>query len=189
MSLSYSRIVLILCLCSIVEAQELKISYYDLTAQTAQEALRRLATNGITDSHGVIRHARATWHLSWRWPKDERGEAILNQAKVSCRAEILFPRWSGYLIANHGDQRLWRDYIQRVAQHEWRHVMNGCSGASKIEGLIRKKAKNFSEANLIAELELVRLRQIDRNYDTVTNHGESEGIVPVNFRAQEESIS
>jgi predicted secreted Zn-dependent protease len=155
--------------------------YYEVSGKNVQEVRRQLLEKGPVDQKGERRFAFAAWTLEWDWPVESDGTRRYLDTKVSCKAEVLLPRFrseeGGSLYFN---QTIY-DAFETIKKHELHHVQHAIEGASILRRAIISAAeegriKKEKDANKIAFKVVDKVRSFDVTYDEMTHYGKTEGI-------------
>ncbi len=155
--------------------------FYDVYGSTPQEVRASMIQHGPKDAGGKARFAYTDWHVSWHWKKTPEGAVNASTVTLECSAEVLLPRLRPTAHTSQAFIRAWHDYVDRMRQHELRHVEHVSERAPEIISTIRVQSakRGFlspSSANSIVSQVIHRIRALDRAYDRATNHGHSEGL-------------
>lgn len=154
--------------------------YYDIHGQDGTELREAMNQNGPFDHSGVRRDAFTAWYIHWNWPSTD-GKPDFRKARSFCDVTITLPRWEPGDGVNSGLVNKWEEFIQRLEQHEARHLGFASQIYPKIPEAVKKAARknrdlDSQQANDIAQEFLTRLRRMDREYDSETGNGRLEGV-------------
>jgi len=158
-----------------------KYLFYDVEGDTAEEVRASMVERGPKDAGGKARFAYTDWHISWRWGRTETGHVNTSAITLECAAEVLLPRLRSKASTSVSFIRAWHEYVERMREHELKHVEHVSARAPDIVSKLRKASKDRgglspSHANTIVNQVVNRIKALDRTYDRDTNHGQSEGI-------------
>lgn len=155
----------------------LVVRSYRLRGQHARAIRRSLRQFGPRDQYGISRDAFTSWKIGWRWPHIVGGKVEPSAIRVSVTGEITLPRLSAGAQIRNPD---WHTYHKALIVHELNHYHHALAGAELLAEQYRALAQqgpiDASRAHFMAREILAQVRAQDREYDRLTNHGESEGV-------------
>ncbi|MHB8119788.1 MAG: DUF922 domain-containing protein [Methanothrix sp.] len=149
------------------------VSYYDITGSTAEELRSRLNILRPSDPNGHRYDAVTLWSINWNWPG--RGSILcrLDKATVSYKIKVVFPRWISPKNTSSELVTKWGNYICALAEHERGHVNIFINNHHLVANAI--KNANYYTADSAAHVVIGHLKQLDAEYDAITDHGASQG--------------
>lgn len=153
---------------------------YPVSGLTREELRQSLLANGPVDTYGLRRFAYADWHIEWKWKLTPHGLVDASTIELSCSATVDLPR----LVPVHGmSQELiqqWLSFVERLRTHEMNHIRHGQERAGLVLQSLRvasarRRGLTPAEADSVAQWVMYEIRELDRRYDEMTNHGKTEG--------------
>lgn len=155
--------------------------FYDIEGDTPEEVHASMVERGPKDPGGKARFAYTDWHISWRWNRTATGHVDTNAIRLECSAEVLLPRLRPRATTSLSFIRSWHEYVERMREHELKHVEHVSVRAPEIVTRLRDANEplgslSTTRANTLVTQVVNRIRALDRAYDHVTNHGQTEGI-------------
>jgi predicted secreted Zn-dependent protease len=160
-----------------ISIEHAEISYYDITGSTADElrdSMNQLRPRDRWDGNLPV-DSYTDWYIAWTWPGYGTENCDLSTAVVTYRINVIMPRWQAPGDASPELIAKWEKYLQSLARHEKGHVENIVNNYSNVKTVIQ--AATCSTANTEAQKVLEQLRRFDSDYDSETNHGESQGAI------------
>ncbi|RMG40300.1 MAG: DUF922 domain-containing protein [Candidatus Dadabacteria bacterium] len=163
------------------QVKDLEYKFYDIRGSTAPELRKEMNAKGPLDRYGRRGDAFTGWYLSWRWPYDKNGRPLYNKTRLKKKITVTMPRWSAPADTDPGLLKRWRKFLENVARHEKNHLDFFENSYGKIPGAIKTAYRKNpelteKEANKIAAGIVEKIRMLDRDYDSRTGHGRTEGI-------------
>ena len=167
-------------------ASPFKVVTYPVTGSTIEQISASLDKNALKDSRDPFsRHyALTSWYLSATWDEQPTisGCEVANTA-VTMTITMTLPMLDHPSNLPSDVASRWDNFISNTIAHEMEHVKLGIDGATEY----RRNLGNFLPAMScdLLKLQLTNLfkneyAQIDKanvDYDTKTNHGETQGAV------------
>ena len=155
--------------------------FYDVEGDSPEEIRASMVERGPKDAGGKARFAYTDWHISWRWGRTRTGHVDTDAITLECAAEVLLPRLRPKATTSISFIRAWHEYVERMRQHELKHVEHVSARAPEIVTRLRNASTgrhglSTSQANTLVTQVVNRIKALDRAYDRVTNHGETEGV-------------
>jgi predicted secreted Zn-dependent protease len=156
------------------------ISWYDVQGDTPAEIRASMIERGPKDDRGRARFAYASWSVKWKWKLDEGAHVDLSTMQISCKGHLTLPR---YVPRDNAPVEIageWEAYLERLIQHENRHLQHPVQHAHRIRQRLAAAEARYGElsahrANQIVQAVIQQIREMDRLYDHETNHGKTEG--------------
>ncbi len=152
-----------------------KISYYDVSGSTESEIREHLNALSPTGPDGYRGDALTTWDIRWTWEGYGSETCALKSVTVTYDIHIQFPRWTPSGEVSPELVTKWNNYILALVKHEKWHVDNVVTNLPKVVSAIRQGTCTTAEAT--GQAILTGIRKNDLDYDTRTNHGETQGAV------------
>jgi predicted secreted Zn-dependent protease len=122
-----------------------------------------------------------TWHMDWHWRWQTRGgNCAMTSVNINVDLEVNLPRIHG---ASARQAAAFEPYINALRGHELGHVDIVLEEARALEREIlalppmRDCEALQARARELGQARLARARQRNADYDTRTNHGQTQGAV------------
>ncbi len=126
-------------------------------------------------------HGSTTWSVSYRYTaRTESSACVIDSVTTKLEGTMTIPNWAGAGSAPSGAQARWSRYISALRTHEMGHMQIG----RKFEIAVKNSLMKMRAASC-GELEgesrrrfdalLEDYRRIERDYDTQTRHGATQG--------------
>jgi predicted secreted Zn-dependent protease len=165
-----------------------RVEYYDVSGTTASEL------KSSTDLMGPLKRAEdgtgraagnTVWNVRWRWQlqsSSAQKSCALTSFDTSVEIVMTLPHWAGRVAGTALADR-WDRYLEALTTHERGHADNGIHAARAIQSEIAA----FPPAPTCPQLgEAIKARATaildahrdqDREYDRLTQHGVTQGVV------------
>ena len=150
------------------------LAYYDISGSSEAELRAELNANAPVGYDGYKGDATTNWFIRWDWPGYGSNSCDLSKATVSYEVVVTFPRWIPPDDASPELVGKWNRFTRVLAEHEQNHVDFVVANYPSVLDAIRSATCETADAAASAALEPIR--QLDRDYDDATNHGETEGV-------------
>jgi len=164
-----------------LQAEE-KTTFYDISAQTTEELNQQMQTLGPEQSSTERAYAMANYSINWSLPL-KTNDGGCTETEVETKIEYIMPRWTNYEEASLEMQQKWDNYYALLLKHEETHGKIVKEEAEKYFEEI-KNIKNYTSCQdfddkvyPIHEKYLLKIGELNDNYDNETNHGVTEGVV------------
>lgn len=156
-------------------------STYEVSGDSLEALRVSMRERGPVDENGVRRYASTEWKVRWQWERDEKGRVFPESVTLKCDVVIMLPRLSESSGASEQTKTSWNDLIAKIKEHELQHARHIQTTAPRIQKRIRAQHKrdgfvSVEAANKIAQKVVQEARDLDRTYDSETEHGKREGI-------------
>ena len=169
----------------IERADWFSVEYYDLSGSNLQDLARSLNQRAPRSAGGRIQFARLAWRLEWKWSATSAKTVDLDNSQITYHASLLFPRWIPALEASMATKQFWKRISIAMIGHEIHHR----DTVPKHVGILRDRLNSawqsnpemtIEQAEKIAQRTLKELRVENEQYDKITDHGLTEGVIPLN---------
>lgn len=157
-----------------VEIRNARLDYYDISGSIERELRAQLDAKAPVGYDGYKGDATTNWFIRWNWPGYGSSTCDLSKATVSYEIVVEFPRWTPPDDASPDLVAKWDRFTRGLAKHEQNHVDFVVANYPSVLDAIR--GATCETADTAAASALEPIRQLDRDYDAATNHGESEGV-------------
>ena len=149
------------------------IIYYDISGSTEDQLRDQLNVLGPVGYDGHKGDATTQWHITWQWPASPDGSCRLSEMVISHTITVILPRWNPPQSAPSKLVAKWDAYLSALVEHEAGHVGLVVANLQRVAEAIQ--GATCETANTAGEAILSEIRKGDVEYDTVTNHGATQG--------------
>ncbi|MBL1140826.1 MAG: DUF922 domain-containing protein [Proteobacteria bacterium] len=156
-----------------------KYIYYSVSSSSKHGLLDKLNTATPIKQGGDNFHGRTDSKISWYfWWKSTSNKCQINKVKVNLEIIFTMPELEN---STNEVREVWKRWYPKLLQHEKGHERNALNIAKKIEKGISQLPVYYNckmlenAANKLGDDLLDKLHQMDKDYDSLTNHGETEG--------------
>jgi predicted secreted Zn-dependent protease len=161
-------------------SKQIKFSTFVVSATSISELKNKLLNgNGPKDPNGVYRYAVTRWSIKWSWPLKEEHVADYSGATVKHSVEVIIPNWEVTHV-DSSELNQWQSLYLKLLNHELDHARNALKTASLVKYRLLKLndsgINNPDIGNSIARKLVAQNQTWDREYDSLTDHGKSQGI-------------
>lgn len=155
-------------------------AYYAVVGTNAQELEDSLRQHGPRDELGAARFAYTDWTVKWAWKRQDDGTVDPMSVKLTCLATILLPTIESREGLSPELSHAWDGFVERTRQHELNHVAHVQQLAPQIHERLHQAARrpggvSVKQAELIVADVVAKIKAKDREYDSATTHGRTEG--------------
>lgn len=157
-----------------IEIKNARLDYYSIFGSSESELRAQLNAKAPIGYDGYKGDATTNWFIRWDWPGYGNSSCDLSKATVSYEIVVTFPRWTPPNDAPPELVTKWDRFTRGLAEHEQNHVDFVVDNYLTVLDAIRNATCRTADAAATSALEPIR--QLDRDYDAATNHGESEGV-------------
>ena len=180
MKLSY--LPLLVASASGLAAAEPVVRTYPINGRTGPELVAQMAALGPAQDDGTRFPGGAQWSIDWQYRLAGQGARCrLEQVRATLDSTITLPHWQQQEQADSALSTAWRTFLERLEVHEHGHVQQGMDAAAAIrtalDGMTGRCADLAAQANLRGQQIIEQYNQRDRDYDTQTGHGRTQGAV------------
>ena len=160
--------------------ESLDYQYYDVDVAENQSLLFALNQASRIEQDGKISHGITKWEVRWnyRWSSDKDGMCKIISSTTNIRGTILLPR----LTNSTEDQwNQFDSFFSALLKHEQGHYQIGKDAAKAIDEQIlslppSSDCRALEKAvNGIANQTLDEYKKKDKEYDSNTMHGKTQG--------------
>jgi len=157
---------------------QVALNRYAVQGRDYDSLSRSLRAKGPRGFHGL-----AGWSVSYEYTtKRQRDACQIATVRIKVSGEILMPQWTDESSAPLELQRRWSNYYGALRTHEDGHIQHGRELAQLVnERLLGLGLVPCDQLQSLTQGEFQRLygnlKARDREYDTRTNHGETQGAV------------
>ncbi|MDD3888013.1 MAG: DUF922 domain-containing protein [Patescibacteria group bacterium] len=159
-----------------------KTTYYDISGLTSEELNQQMQTLGPEWTSTERVYAMANYSINWSLPL-KTNDGGCTETEVETKIEYIMPRWINYEEASLDMQQKWDNYYPLLLKHEETHGKIVKEEAEKYFEEI-KNIKDYTSCQdfddkvyPIHEKYLLKIGELNDNYDNETNHGVTEGVV------------
>ena len=161
-----------------------KYEFYDVSGDTAKEIRRQMSSNGTKWDDGETYDALTTWEIKYRYgTSTENGRCYVSSAKTDVGIIFRYPHWTTSSGAPEKLVNRWNEYMGNLRTHENGHKDLAVQTARDIsEGLSAMGSFGScgeldKAAKALAQGKLAQLKRSQKEYDSTTRHGETQGAV------------
>ena len=154
--------------------------YYDVHGSTFAEVFADLGREG-SKRFGSTYVGETRSPMRWQWRLDQTGISYctIREVMITVNSEITLPRWTAPEDAEPGLADEWKRFIGALEIHEAGHKDISARAAReivrKLNGMTESCASIGFRANEVARSIVDRASQEQRDYDTATRHGMTQG--------------
>ncbi|MEW6349106.1 MAG: DUF922 domain-containing Zn-dependent protease [Thermodesulfobacteriota bacterium] len=155
--------------------------FYDVRGSTAAELRNNMNRLGTKASDGKTYDGFINWNVGWRFKYVPTASGCA-MTRVQAIVDISYtmPRWVGRHAAPRELRDKWDRFCEALKRHEEGHKNIAVKGASEIErALLTMSSRDCvqldAKANALGERLLEKIREREREYDALTNHGITQG--------------
>lgn len=158
--------------------------YYDVSGTTPDEIRRQMTKNGTKWDDGQTYDAVTTWDIKYRYDTTrEEGKCYVSSARTNVGITFRYPRFTPKPATPASVRSQWDAYMNNLVIHEEGHRDLAVNAAHDISeslssmegfGSCREADKAVKE---VAQEKLARMKQAQKDYDTTTRHGATQGAV------------
>jgi predicted secreted Zn-dependent protease len=160
--------------------ESLDYQYYDVSIAVNQSLLFALNQSSPIKQDGKEHHGYTKWDVRWnyRWNSDNNGMCRIISSTTTLRGTILLPRLKS---ANNTQRSQFDSYVTALLEHEQGHYQIGKDAAKAIDEQILslpaasdcRSLENAANGGAYQTLE--EYKKTEREYDTKTMHGKTQG--------------
>ncbi len=161
-----------------------KYDYYEICGCCEKDLQCELSEKCIRSSDGRKYDSTTDWKLKWDYRhRRDREVCFADSFLVTVDITFHLPKWAHSKYAPRSLVDKWEKYVKNLATHEQRHhdiAVEAAKGLTRAVGELppagtcRELDRNVQE---LARERMNKLIEDQKEYDTVTNHGSTEGAV------------
>ncbi len=148
---------------------------YEVGGRTRRAVRAAMQVDRPRDLNGDRHDAVVLWRYSFRMHGGRNG-CEPARSEVLLDARVVLPDLATPERLNRADRAAWNTYFERLVAHETNHLRIAELGAQRLEALMRA-APDCEAANAAAQAENDAIGQASAEYDRITGHGRTEGLV------------
>ena len=163
---------------------DVRRSLYDVSGSTVIDIRRDLYANSPIVADGETRATHTEWTILWNIERNETESGCrIDSVATTVEVRYLLPRLASRDTVTEELRMKWDTYLAALVTHELRHQQFAVEAARRIETKLPKLGSRASceplaeEADRVAAGVIDGARRRERQYDTATRHGYSEGAV------------
>jgi predicted secreted Zn-dependent protease len=161
---------------------EEQLKYYDITGSSATQLRESLDRQRPVGPDGMPHDAVTLWNIRWQYrtPTSADTCAVIS-FETSLEVVTILPRWTNEKDAESSLVARWRDYYAKLLDHENGHKAIATATAAALRDAGTKAPSHSSCVELARSIDSVgtaileESRQKQRQYDTETEHGRTQG--------------
>jgi predicted secreted Zn-dependent protease len=148
---------------------------YPVSGRTRRGVRAAMQADRPSDLTGQRHDAVVQWRYSFQM-HGGRGGCQPERSEVLLAAIVVLPDLVEPERLNRSDRTAWNAYFERLVAHETNHLRIAELGARRLQEVMRA-APNCETANAAARAENDAIAEASAEYDRVTGHGRTEGVV------------
>jgi len=163
---------------------DIKTDYYLVSGKTASGIRNNLNMKTPIREGGIKYDARTDCFVKWNfWWNEYNGLCTITKVKTSVDVQYVLPKLDTSIFLPKSLKRKWGTYMKALLQHEGGHKDLGVRAANEIEKKIGNMAARSSckqleiDANRIGDKILEKFRDLEKEFDSKSNHGTKDGAV------------
>ena len=161
-----------------------KYDYYEITGNDEKELRRQMGQNGTRWNDGKTYDSVTSWDINWDYGYDSAPQGCkVDSFRIILKITFRYPKW---VRTDNAPQPLvakWDDYMNKLVMHENGHRDMAVEAAAKISRDVAELPTARSCADLDREVRALgleiaaKLNSDEKEYDTTTKHGSTQGAV------------
>ncbi|OQY41749.1 MAG: hypothetical protein B6242_16940 [Anaerolineaceae bacterium 4572_78] len=151
------------------------VVYYEIVASTGDELNTQLYTLGPYGPYGHQWAAVAKWDINWDIPVNDDGSCRFDEMTFLSDIYVVLPHWTPPEGTSPDLIEKWEYFIKKLIEHEQGHVDIIVQNFPLVENAI--KQSSCSTANRNGRNMLKEIQRLNDEYDAVTGHGDTQGVV------------
>ncbi len=161
-----------------------KYEYYEVRGSCEKDSQCRMRRKGIAWSDGKKYDSATSWHVTWKYDYNRTPDACsADSFRVFVEITFLYPRWvpGGDTTGDLTDR--WEAYIKNLVTHENGHRDLAVEAAAELARAVADLhpsptcADVDREVRALSRVRMDMLNDNEKEYDTATNHGYTQGAV------------
>lgn len=160
-------------------------AYYTIYGHTTDEINDQMAACTPVNDELEGRFAASTdWSLNWAFDYTGGADGLchVTAASVSMNIGMIFPAWQQTAGTAAGVDGSWQRFIANLKTHENGHLQLDQSGATRLLADLQNFPATscdtiVAQATAKADSNIRTLNQANADYDSATDHGETQGAV------------
>lgn len=168
---------------SVVPQVSEQYEYYDIIGQTEKELRRQMSEYGIKWDDGKTYDALTTWSVKWNYGYSTSTAGCMAQP-FNATVDITFryPRWIRGDAAVEPLAAKWDSYMNNLIVHENGHrdmaIQHTADFAAVAAELVAPSCADLDrQIESLGRERMAKLNSEERDYDTTTIHGATQGAV------------
>lgn len=161
-----------------------KYEYYEIRGDDEKEIRRQMGQNGTKWNDGKTYDSVTRWDIDWDYGYDSAPQGCkVDSFRTILKITFRYPKW---LRTDNAPQSLadkWDGYMKNLVLHETGHRDIAVEAAANISRAVAELPTARSCADLDREVRTLcreiaaKLTRDEKEYDTTTNHGTTQGAV------------
>lgn len=160
--------------------ESFELDTYEVDHEPGQTLLEAINAESPIRERGRIFHGHTRWFIRWnyRWREETGGRCRITEVKTTLHVDMTLPELDD---ATAGARRQFDTYVRLLREHEDGHRRIARDAAHAVDSAIltlrpMASCKLLSRAaNQLGQSILQDTRRIERQYDTDTDHGCTQG--------------
>ncbi len=161
-----------------------KTVYYFASGNTVEEIRADMDKNSPVYADGILYDAHTSWSVRWsfRW-RGTKTICKISEVKVQVTIEQILPKLMNSTGLTESVRKKWKKYKTALLQHEQEHKDMAIKAAAEIESQINRLPAATDcgqlerDANRLGRSILKKYQIMEKELDTVSDHGMKQGAV------------
>lgn len=161
-----------------------KYEYYEVRGGCEKDPQCRIKRKGIAWSDGKKYDSSTNWHVRWQYGYSRTPDACrADSFQVFVDIIFLYPKWVPDGEAPRDLTDKWEAYMKNLVTHENGHRDLAVEAASELARAVAELPSSPTcadvdrEVRALSRMRMDMLNDDEREYDTATNHGYTQGAV------------
>jgi predicted secreted Zn-dependent protease len=161
-----------------------KYEYYDVNGICEKDLQFQMRQKGITWTNGKKYNSTTSWHVKWDYGYNDASQACSPDSfRVVVEITFRYPKWVGTAEAPQPLVDKWNSYMQHLVLHENGHRDMAVEAATELVHAVAALppapdcAKLDRELRSLSRARMNKLNDDEKQYDTTTMHGYTQGAV------------
>lgn len=161
-----------------------KYEYYEVQGGCEKDLLCQMKRKGIAWSDGKKYDSTTNWHVMWKYGYSRTpGSCSAESFRVFVDITFLYPKWMPGGDAPRDLTDKWEAYMKNLVMHENGHRDLAVEAAAELARAVAELpplptcADVDREVRALARTRMSMLNDDEKQYDTATNHGYTQGAV------------
>jgi predicted secreted Zn-dependent protease len=161
-----------------------KYEYYEVYGSCDRDSQCRMRRKGISWSDGKKYDSTTNWHVTWKYGHNRTPEACsADSFRVFVDITFLYPKWGPGEDTPRDLVDKWEAYIKNLVTHENGHRDLAVEAATELSRAVAELPPSPTcadvdrEVRALSRMRMDMLNDDEKEYDTATNHGYTQGAM------------
>ena len=161
-----------------------KFEYYEVNGICEKDLQCQMRQKGIAWTDGKKYNSTTSWHVKWDYGYNDTSRACSPDSfRVIVDITFRYPKWADTSGAPQPLVEKWNSYMQQLILHENGHRDMAVDAATELVHAVAElpPAPNCAELDRelrsLSRTRMKKLNNDEREYDTATNHGFTQGAI------------